>query len=418
MAEKITYAHLPVDPCLTQDQMMGYIDGKLSTDVQHTCEKHMLDCEMCSDALEGLMLVKDRAVLTTPLTKSATATVESGKVIGLNQNPRKMWYAVAAVLVVVLGTTFFVNKIANGDGSMSVAESAETKNNSSPASGETEYSGAKADSTVATVFTQGGDQQKILNSPFEKNPAPGGEVLADEYRSKSEDLENEIIEGAPEDANEEALKKGESEMDAVVFAPEETVGGIAAKDNLQEESKEDADKKAKFWEVNKISLPPGDAKPRAEKQTLVQDRNDDKKQENAGASGTKEPDVVKNADVPASPQSGTSGNVVQTETYDQTVTDSVQSNGPFPLKPSDADLELSYTNGVKLLDSGQYNSALAFFDEVLKNKNHARFEDAEFQKANTLIKANRKPEAKVLLQSIEAKKGKYAAEATELLKSI
>ena len=53
----------PTD-CLSEKMLFDYIDNKLNQKERHIVEKHLLDCEMCSDALEGLEMVTDRNRIT------------------------------------------------------------------------------------------------------------------------------------------------------------------------------------------------------------------------------------------------------------------------------------------------------------------------------------------------------------------
>lgn len=46
--------------CIPEKTMFDYIDKKLSNYEEHCVEKHLLDCELCSDALEGLHQIKNR----------------------------------------------------------------------------------------------------------------------------------------------------------------------------------------------------------------------------------------------------------------------------------------------------------------------------------------------------------------------
>lgn len=49
--------------CLSEQQMLDYIDNKLSLQERHVVEKHVLDCELCADAIEGFTLITDRGKL-------------------------------------------------------------------------------------------------------------------------------------------------------------------------------------------------------------------------------------------------------------------------------------------------------------------------------------------------------------------
>ncbi len=41
-------------PCLSQQQLLDYLHGKLSEEEKNAMEQHLAGCELCSDALEGL----------------------------------------------------------------------------------------------------------------------------------------------------------------------------------------------------------------------------------------------------------------------------------------------------------------------------------------------------------------------------
>ena len=46
-------------PCISSQEMLDYTQGILSTQEQHRIEKHLLECEFCSDAMEGIQLMKN-----------------------------------------------------------------------------------------------------------------------------------------------------------------------------------------------------------------------------------------------------------------------------------------------------------------------------------------------------------------------
>lgn len=43
--------------CISRDEMYAYLEGRFSSTEMHRIEKHLLDCEMCSDELEGLRII-------------------------------------------------------------------------------------------------------------------------------------------------------------------------------------------------------------------------------------------------------------------------------------------------------------------------------------------------------------------------
>ncbi len=100
--------------CLTKQAMFGYIDGLLSPAQCHQVEKHMLDCAFCSEAMEGLELVKDRTkvsgpVKAMPVPAENEQALEGGRMIRFNFNSR---LAAAAVLILLVGSFVVLRYVA------------------------------------------------------------------------------------------------------------------------------------------------------------------------------------------------------------------------------------------------------------------------------------------------------------------
>jgi len=48
---------LVAEPHLSLDKLYQYLEGKLPAAASHQVEQHLLNCDLCADALEGLSLV-------------------------------------------------------------------------------------------------------------------------------------------------------------------------------------------------------------------------------------------------------------------------------------------------------------------------------------------------------------------------
>lgn len=46
--------------CPSQDQLLAYVEGKLSPAERHEVELHLQDCELCSEAVEGLSAIRQK----------------------------------------------------------------------------------------------------------------------------------------------------------------------------------------------------------------------------------------------------------------------------------------------------------------------------------------------------------------------
>jgi protein TonB len=92
--------------CIPEQTLFDYIDNKLSAKENNAVEKHLLDCELCSDALEGLKLVKDRTRIRVinQKVKEFIAPGHDKKVVTINY---RLITAIAAGLALLIGSVFF-----------------------------------------------------------------------------------------------------------------------------------------------------------------------------------------------------------------------------------------------------------------------------------------------------------------------
>ena len=92
--------------CISKETMMKYIKHQLSKTELHEVEKHMLDCDLCSDAMAGMKYATNSATILAIDNKidNQIATGES--------NPffRGAWLMAAASLVaIIFGAYFLIN---------------------------------------------------------------------------------------------------------------------------------------------------------------------------------------------------------------------------------------------------------------------------------------------------------------------
>jgi anti-sigma factor RsiW len=388
MAKLPPYSKLPDEPCLTEAQLFAYLDEQLSPAEQHEAEAHLLDCAMCSDALEGLAMLQDRkaihAVLplaaASPITETTLEEDDSKKVIPLFRRPVVL--ASAAVVALLLGVTVLL-KIGIGEAEkQQVADVVqEEKKSQAPA--------PRADSIAANTM----QEPHQVGPDIAKNIAPEIKV--------SEVNEQEVSSYAAAD-----------EVAAPIASAIEPVAPVAKEENdneaLREAAKDrDAEKQqnasAESNESKKQNTTTASKPRNRSKTTKAKSRSFDAPASNAGASRSEEKldDAVGNK---------------YDQDYKQSLDSTPGNQRPHPLKASDRDLDLSYTNGVNLLAAGQAQASIAFFDEVIKNPAHPHYDDALWQKSQALLKLNKKVEAKPVLELLVKRNSKYKAQAEEALK--
>ena len=96
--------------CLTQQQMLDYLDGKLSAEESRVVEEHVSGCELCSDALEGLANLKHKEqlpVIVQQIQHQLRKELKSHQA----KNKKMKYYtwlsAVVIIILIILLVAFF-----------------------------------------------------------------------------------------------------------------------------------------------------------------------------------------------------------------------------------------------------------------------------------------------------------------------
>ena len=90
--------------CIPEETMLRYIEGKLSSHENHLVEKHLLECEMCSDALEGLKMMqpaKSKEIISD-LNKKIDERLKSSERSEAKIIPFNNYYRIAAVIALFI----------------------------------------------------------------------------------------------------------------------------------------------------------------------------------------------------------------------------------------------------------------------------------------------------------------------------
>ena len=121
MREELKYTLFEDSECISEQKMFDYIDNKFSAKEQHLLEKHMLHCELCSDALDGLQLLKNRNRIDAIklIVKEKISIAPDKKIIYFNI---KIITSVAAGLLLLIGGVIFFNNFFLNKNEAAVAE--------------------------------------------------------------------------------------------------------------------------------------------------------------------------------------------------------------------------------------------------------------------------------------------------------
>lgn len=170
--------------CLPEDMLLRYVNDQLTAKEKHVVEKHTLGCELCADALEGLMLMKAPSQLNgivESLNKRIGGAGEGRKPIVLSINT---FMAIAAGLALLIGLFFIFNtglKEASSDKTLSDNLKQKEEVTKSPVEKEesfkTESTPTSPDQSIAT--------DKVI-STLEANKADkSGELIVKSPQTKA-----------------------------------------------------------------------------------------------------------------------------------------------------------------------------------------------------------------------------------------
>lgn len=195
--------------CLSEKMMFDYIDNKLSPKERHLAEKHMLDCGLCSDALEGLELVKNRSKILNikNAIDSRNISKKEATIISINY---KIIFSIAAAIALLVTGVFFFNHLTNK--SMESSDMAELKTDAAPSppaavSLSDEVTGAAEKTAQSEKELLSKSKEALLESP--------------KFISEEEEHTKYKKNGSPEENREQTISgegaaNGAYELDQIV----------------------------------------------------------------------------------------------------------------------------------------------------------------------------------------------------------
>jgi tetratricopeptide (TPR) repeat protein len=95
--------------CLSRKELSGYVQKQLSPSETHQVESHLIDCPLCSDAVEGLSSAED-ADQFIKTTENLHFSYKTQNAIKKQKNTQwNLYYAAAAILVISLTSVLYVS---------------------------------------------------------------------------------------------------------------------------------------------------------------------------------------------------------------------------------------------------------------------------------------------------------------------
>jgi len=88
--------------CPPQQQLLDYVQGKLTPEQQHEVELHLADCEMCSEAIEGLAAFKHQEQIPGMLKQMKTHVLRNLRMRKRRKDQVAYFTQLAIVVIVIL----------------------------------------------------------------------------------------------------------------------------------------------------------------------------------------------------------------------------------------------------------------------------------------------------------------------------
>ena len=162
MKDSLNHTVFSETDCLSEQTLFDYIDKKLNAKECHVVERHLLSCKLCSDAIEGLEMLKNKnriSKIKIEINKK-TAKKET-KIVGINF---KVVLSIAASILLLVGGVFFFNLLNNS------SERAALKEDEAPLS-------PSVSTPLSSEETQIVSDSVLLDAPKDELTKAEGEAL-------------------------------------------------------------------------------------------------------------------------------------------------------------------------------------------------------------------------------------------------
>jgi hypothetical protein len=159
--------------------LQSYVNNKADKDLRFAIENHLLDCEVCSDVVEGLQLINKEANAKSYL-ESVKQDVKAITTNSGANNSKFVWWSVAAIFIVGLGSFWFFSQQSTQLKQNDLAQRIEEKEPTPPSTQE-EIAETKISSNDITPIEKKEAPKKAIETTSIQNSSPAeGNTLAED----------------------------------------------------------------------------------------------------------------------------------------------------------------------------------------------------------------------------------------------
>ncbi len=379
MSNKATYSHLFFNEsnCLTALQMKNYVQNNLSADEKRVVENHLLECEFCSDAVEGLKqnqvgdYQKEIELLNLQI-KRRTNYSQRKKII---YSPWRIIGVAASVLFLVMGLGIYFGWFLN-------TRFENVAKNISDLS-------SKVSSLASISKKEKTDTVTIIKDKAAENPYSRNVSATDDTSPLNEEMEKQ----------NDTIQKSSEEMVAQ---------NSISTDANKPESITNADKSA-----TSKALDDAESKKMMPKKLIQKVENNSTAPTLVSASNLSENNNEKNFVIDKNPDAIEGLKQYNSKNYAKTIS---LLNNVVAKEPNN--FEAKYYLGMSYMQLNKNIEAITQFDAILLTNDQEWFDDARYQKALAHLNIEDKLTAETIFQQIIAENGKYKTEAEQQMVSI
>ncbi|MES2836386.1 MAG: hypothetical protein V4667_02595 [Bacteroidota bacterium] len=172
--------------CFNEHELQSYVNNKADKDLRFAIENHLLDCEVCSDVVEGLQLIKNEANAESYL-KSVKQGVKSITTNSGANNSKFVWWSVAAIFIVGLGSFWFFSQQSTQLKQNNLAQRIEEKEPTPPSTQEEIAETKISSNDISPIAKKEAPKKAIETTSIQNNsPAEGYALAEDEALAPTE----------------------------------------------------------------------------------------------------------------------------------------------------------------------------------------------------------------------------------------
>jgi len=437
--------------CLSPEILSAYAENRLSNEDRYLVEKHLTDCELCSDALEGISQIKDKSGLKNifaELQQEINKRIEKKERKVLHVNFR-MRLAAAAILITIVGVTFVFryylgeqkkNMMAERtikESELTKQEKQSTPNEINDVTGEdtrTENSDAtlKEKAEGAKVVADGENADK----DFSNNNIPFMIPKANVSPDRQEDLKKESYTGFSWESTTKAEKANEENEKQLEQVDENVSNGLASDYKNAEVNQAMADSISVSGGISETKVTSQSSAYRSEV-TTVEDKSkvkgskkgivksDNNNNNNNNQTATSTSNSIMSPTTTTITVGATGNSAVADQRYSMAV--QKYQNADYAgskdllesyITDNPNDYNALYYCGVSNYFLNKYADAIPYFEKVVKNKSGSYYETARWYLALSHISLNENKKAEKILNEMVKDSSSFKVQAGEKLKEI